>query len=922
MSKQSTIGFWLIVLLVCAQNASAQLLAHYEFEQDTETQAYDSSGKGNHGEFVSSSSDEYEDPGEPNWVEGNVAGGQALEFNGDLTVIFPAEDMGLRSDTGGVAFWLLMEEGDLQGGINTIWWGGDNTTGTGFGDENETHIHMEAYSSSYWLGGELSFFGQNSPDTFFLFSDPNKGDDPATEPNDPILMNDGLWHHVVCTWGNDDGYAKMYHNGVLLAENTQGTLNYPFTLMVLGSMGSGNRPLYGTLDDVQIYGRSLTPEEVTDVMNAGLALTLPASLPSPANKITEVALDAQFTWTVGDTAVSHTVYLGTDFDDVNEATESDDRGVMAAQGLTDSTYDPGLLEYLQTYYWRVDEVEEDGTIIRGSVWSFTTRNFLVIDDFEAYTDDEPDRIFDVWIDGWDNPEENGAVVGYADPDFDDDEHYVETETIHGGSQAMPLFFDTDNKYCEAYLSLAEDLQDWTHEVEELSLWFKGYSALTGSFTEEPEGTLNVSGSGADIWGGEDEFHFVYKEVTGNVSLVVHVDSLVNTNGFAKAGLMVRDTLESDARNTAVFFTPENGTRLQRRAAVGEDYITDDEETLYEGDPNDPNTFPRWLKIQRTSGGLVFVYSSLDGSSWDQFTLARTMATMSSPVYLGVAVTSHDDTLVTDAVFDHVTLTGTGSDAEWSSENVGIVNNPAEPVFVMINDQAVVYHDDPNATQINDWAQWNIPLQDFSDQGVDLSNVTKLTLGIGQQGDSSTDGGEGTLYVDDIRLYRPSVPVAIEVENGSFELPGTDKKTDFNDVPGWSTDTAVVDSGIDVIETATEGTWGAWLMSGDPSLWQMTDHVVAAGDTIELKVDARLSWLATTLRMTLYTLDDEDERVSVVSQDVALSDVMQEFTLTFKANDVRDAIGSTIGIELCNVTDLGESTWLEIDNVCLILLESH
>ena len=911
-----------LVLFFCAGSVSAQLLAHYEFEQDTETQAYDSSGKGNHGQYVSSSSTEYEDPGDPNWVDGNITGSQALEFNGDLTVVLPAEDMGLRSDTGGVAFWLLMEEGDLQGGINTIWWGGDNTTGTGFGPENETHIHMETYSSSYWLGGELSFFGQNSPETFFVFSDPNKGDDPATAPSDPILMNDGQWHHVVCTWGNDDGNAKMYHNGVLLSEKTQGTLNYPFTVMVLGSMGSGNRPLTGILDDVQIYGRALSPEEVSDVMNAGLALTLPASLPSPANNITEVALNSQFTWTVGDTAASHNVYFGRVFDDVNDATVDDPHGVLVSSNQAEASYDPGMLEFLQTYYWRVDEVEDDGvTVHRGTVWSFTTRNFQVIEDFESY-DNDTHLIFDSWIDGYFD-EENGLITSYDAETVDAGGAYVETENIHGGLQAMPMFYDTDHKFCEAYLPLTEGLQDWTNEVEELSLWFKGYSALTGDYTEEPAGTFNITASGADIWGGYDEFTFVYKEVSGTMSLVARIDSLVNTDGFTKAGIMVRDTLEPGARNTAIFFTPENATRLQRRAAVDGDYISGSEETLYAGDPNDPNTFPRWLKIERNAGGLVRAYTSTNGNDWEMFSLARSMTTMSNPVYLGLAVTSHDDTLMTEAVISHVTLeAANGGDTDWLCSNVGILNNPPEPVFVRVNDQAVVYYDDPNATQINDWAQWNIPLQSIANQGVNLSQVTKLTLGVGQQGDRSTDGGEGTLFVDDIRLYRSSVPVAIDVENGSFELPGSDKKTDFNDVPGWSTDTAVVDSGIDVIDTATEGTWGVWLMSGDPSLWQMTDHVVAAGDAIELKVDARLSWLATTLRMTLYTLDDEDVRVPVISQDVTLSDVMQEFSVGFKANDLRDAIGSTLGIELSNVTDLGESTWLEIDNIRLTLLESH
>ena len=904
--------------LVCASSASAQLLAYYEFEQTSDTEAYDSSGKDNHG-IISSASD-YEDVGEPNWIEGQV--GQALEFNDDLAIMLPAEDMGLRSDTGAVAFWLLMEQETLSG-INTIWWGGDNDTGGGFGPENEMHIHVESAASGIWEGGELAFHGQNTPNNFHLFSDPNKGDDPATEPNDPILMNDGQWHHVVCTWGNDDGNAKMYHNGVLLHELAQGSRNYPLSFMVVGCMADGGRTLTGVLDDVQVYGRALTPEEVNDVMNATLALTLPASLPSPANQITEVALDAQMTWMMGDTADTHTVYFGQSFDDVNDGT------ALAAEGLTEATFDPGALDYLQTYYWRVDEVEADGvTVHRGAVWGFTTRNFEVIDDFEAYTNDSPDRIFDAWSDGWNNPDENGAVVGYAwtDDEIEAGENFAETETVRSGLQAMPLFFDTDQKICEASLSLDEDFQDWASMgLNDLSLWIKGYWALTGSHHEEPAGVYNITASGADIWSDYDECYFVYKEMTGNVTIVAHIDSLVNTgDGWAKAGIMIRDTLDAGARNTALFFTPENGTRLQRRGAIDGEYLGTDEETLYVGDPNDPNTFPRWLKIVKT-GVVTRAYTSMNGTTWEDFPMARTYVSLSGSFYVGLALTSHDITAMTDAVISNVTLTGNGSDAEWSTADVGIVNNPAEPVFVMLNDQAVVYHDEPNATQINEWAQWNIPLQAFADQGLDLAQVTQLTLGVGQQGDGSSAGGTGTLYVDDIRLYRPSVPVALAVENGSFELPGTGELRDFNEVPGWSTDIPVEDSGIAENGEATDGSYWAWTKGSDPALWNLTDVVVAAGDLIELTVDARNTWQADTLRLTLYYQDQDDEgndiRVPIVSEDLAVTDSMQTLSLSFKSNDHRAAIGSQLGIELDNVT-AETNSFIGLDNIRLMLQESH
>ncbi len=116
----------------------------------------------------------------------------------------------------------------------------------------------------------------------------------------------------------------------------------------------------------------------------------------------------------------------------------------------------------------------------GSVWRLalgpsdsTGREFfVVVDDFEDYTDFPPDRIFDVWTDGWDIPA-NGATVGYAEPDFLQGEHVAETMIVHTGLQSMPYFYDNSSGYSEAALPLSYPY-DWTMQgVELLSLWFYG-----------------------------------------------------------------------------------------------------------------------------------------------------------------------------------------------------------------------------------------------------------------------------------------------------------------------------------------------------------------------------------------------------------------------------------------------------------------
>ncbi len=83
-------------------------------------------------------------------------------------------------------------------------------------------------------------------------------------------------------------------------------------------------------------------------------------------------------------------------------------------------------------------------------------------------------------------------------------------------------------------------------------------------------------------------------------------------------------------------------------------------------------------------------------------------------------------------------------------------NSAETLYVALNGSAVVNHDNPDAAQITTWTQWNIDLQAFADQGVNLANVNTIALGLGNKNPdvSGVAGGSGTMYFDDIRLYPP------------------------------------------------------------------------------------------------------------------------------------------------------------------------
>jgi beta-lactam-binding protein with PASTA domain len=183
-------------------------------------------------------------------------------------------------------------------------------------------------------------------------------------------------------------------------------------------------------------------------------------------------------------------------------------------------------------------------------------------------------------------------------------------------------------------------------------------------------------------------------------------------------------------------------------------------------------------------------------------------------------------------------------------------------------------------------------------------------------------------------YMIDVPVeggGITVENFSFELPGTARVKGWDgacsdpawtglvyDIPGWSSDSAAFDSGVETGYTPTNGIWTAFLKAGDPAVWQLTNHTIESDEVFELKVDARINWNApTTLLMVLY-YDHAGLRIPVAIQTFGLTDNMQEYTLSFTAGHAPSSIGKKIGIEFTNVSPVSDS-WLGLDNVCLSLV---
>jgi hypothetical protein len=513
--------------------------------------------------------------------------------------------------------------------------------------------------------------------------------------------------------------------------------------------------------------------------------------PNPADGAEDVKPSVILSWDAGAVAASHEVYFGTDEDAVKNATTTSPE-YKGPKALGEESYDPGNLTLNTAYYWRIDEVNgiNPDSPWEGNVWSFTTGDYFVIDDFEIY-DANDNQIWYAWHDGLGAgvPDTPGYLPGNGTGSAVGDEtnaSYTEVTIVNGGLQSMPLAFDNNQqgfaKYSEVEHTLA-DQRDWTAEgVTELSLWFRGYAGSVGSFVEGPLGTYTMTGSGADIWNigpgtGEyhDEFHFAYKVLTGSGSIIARVDSIENTNGWAKAGVMIRETLDGGSKHAFACITPDNGVASQGRIDKAGDSFNTNEGGF---------TTPYWVKLERSISGNFTVSHSANGSTWQPVTGATLQnIQMSANVYIGLAVTSHNASETCQAVFTNVSTTGniglavtshnasetcqavftnvstTGNvTGQWMNQDIGIESNDVEPLYVAVSNSTgtpvVVVHDDPAASTIDTWTEWVISLQTLADQGIDLTNVDSIAIGLGTQGNTTIPGGSGKMFIDDIRLIQP------------------------------------------------------------------------------------------------------------------------------------------------------------------------
>jgi hypothetical protein len=198
----------------------------------------------------------------------------------------------------------------------------------------------------------------------------------AVGPTEQSVVT-GDWIHIALTRSAESGDVAIYIDGALDTTDTITNTN-PLTQNPSITFGANTVHLHyytGLMDDIRIYESALAPEQIRDIVSDVISFS---SRPKPSNGATFVPKDIALSWKPGEFAASHDVYFGTILDDVVNASRNNQLNVLAVQGHDANAYDPGVLQYGQTYYWRVDEVNAppDSTIFQGDVWNFTIEPVL------------------------------------------------------------------------------------------------------------------------------------------------------------------------------------------------------------------------------------------------------------------------------------------------------------------------------------------------------------------------------------------------------------------------------------------------------------------------------------------------------------------------------------------------------------------
>jgi len=539
-----------------------------------------------------------------------------------------------------------------------------------------------------------------------------------------------------------------------------------------------------------------------------------AADPRPDDGVVDVPQDVIVGWNAGELAGSHNVYFGTTHDDVNDATIADPLGVQVSQGQSGTTFDPeGLLEFGQTYYWRVDEVNAtpDKAVFKGDVWSFTVEPFvypienIIATASSADADSGPENTI------------NGSGLNA------DDQHSIEAMdmwlTVTGAEQPAWIQYEFDGIYklyemlvwnCNVQfeLLLGIGLKEVTVEystdgAEWTALGDFEFAQGTTKDTYAANTTIDLEGVAAKYvrltansrWGtmmsqfGLSEVRFLSKPVAarepmpmdgqagvtldltldwrGGRETATHDIYFSSDRAAVEAGTALADSVTESAYAAdgldlgTIYYWKVN--EVNEAASPGtwegniwsfstqEFFVIEDFESY---DDEDNRIYESWLDGWVNETGSTVGYLEAPFAERSIVSSGR----QSMPLEYNNTESPYYSEAERELELRNWTLSGAETlvihfrgNAATTPETPG--NDPA-PLYVAVADGAghvkVITHPDPAATVLTQWQTWKIPFSDLS--GVSLNNVAMMYIGVGDR-DNPTVGGAGRIFIDDIQVGR-------------------------------------------------------------------------------------------------------------------------------------------------------------------------
>jgi hypothetical protein len=684
-----------LFLTSTANAANPNLMAYWTFDGHT----LDVSGNDRHGTLN----------GNPMFVDGIF--NQALEFDGDDYVNIDGYKGILGPNAFSIAAWVKQTAGNTG---TIVAWGQ-------LVDGARARFLLRA-------NGQLrlsTFAGRVETDIFLSLDE---------------------WYHVVVTKVQGQDLATLYLDGQEVASEAQSFTG--LNIVADADVGIGWDPVNqgsyftGIIDEVFIYDKELTQEEIQQIIEGGGGESYPFALgPKPADGTMIEDTWVNLSWSPGDFAITHDVYIGESFADVDSGAEGTFQGNQSTTTLTlgfpGFAYPNGLVPGT-TYYWRIDEVNntEPNSPWKGDVWRFS------VPPRTAYFPNPADGAESIGVDV-----ELSWAAGYG----------AKLHTVYFGDN----FEDVNNTagglpqgsatYSPGSLELAKTYYWRVDEFDAIDT-FKGdvWSFLTEGAVGNPDpskGAVDVIQTPILTWtpGVLADTHEVYFG-TDPAALELKGSGNRGSESYEPGQLEWNTTYywRVDEVNNANANSPWTGPLWSFTTANF--LIIDDMESyndIEEGEPGSNRIYNAWIDgfEDPTNGSQT---GHLDPPFYEENIVHS--GNKSMPIYYDNAVGKSESTLTLTGKRDW-TVNGVDTLTVWFRGDSG---NAAEQMYVALDDSARVDHDDPDAATLTSWTEWNIPLQAFADQSVNLANVDSITLGL-----SSVTGGTGTMYFDDIRLYPPA-----------------------------------------------------------------------------------------------------------------------------------------------------------------------